>query len=189
MKSKQIKKGKKDNRLVILGIIAAVVILGFVSLFFINKSQNESKISQSTTASNLETGEKAKNSSTNKVYGDYKPVYQATIDQLSDENYQNIILPKDLDKKIKSGEGTFVYFFSPTCLHCQKITPILMPAAEEMGVQIDQYNVLEFEQGWNTYNIEATPTLAYYEEGKEVDRIVGEASEEDFEEFFVNVKK
>lgn len=177
---------KKDNRLMVLGIIAIVVILGFVAVYFINQSQNEAKIedSQSTSSSNQSTGDKATKDVDSGVYGSYTPQYQATIDQLDDKNYQNIILPDDLKKKIDGGEGTFVYFFSPTCSHCQKTTPELMPLADKADIHIDQYNVLEFSEGWDDYTIEATPTLAYYKDGQEVGRIIGEQTAEAFNQFF-----
>lgn len=178
---------KKDNRLMILGIIAIVVIIGFVAIYFINQSQNDAKIeeSQSTSSSDQSTGDKAKDKKVDSgVYGSYTPQYQATIDQLDDKNYQNIILPDALEKKIASGEGTFVYFFSPTCSHCQKTTPELMQLAEKQDIYINQYNVLEFSQGWDDYTIEATPTLAYYKDGKEVGRIIGEQTDEAFTKFF-----
>ena len=112
---------------------------------------------------------------------------QATIDQLDDENYQNIALPDEVEEQIASGEPTTVYFFSPTCPHCQATTPILMPVAEDMGVDVLQYNLLEYDQGWQDYYIEATPTLVHYEDGKEVARWVGAQPKENIEEFFNEV--
>lgn len=103
---------------------------------------------------------------------------QATIDQLGDENYSNIMLPDDLTAKIESGEETFAYFFSPTCVHCKAYTPVLMPIAKAEGIQVDQFNVLEFDFAWDKYAITATPTLIYFKDGMEVSRIEGGASEE-----------
>lgn len=114
---------------------------------------------------------------------------QATIDLLDDENYQNIVLPDELQEQIASGEPTTVYFFSPTCPHCQATTPVLMPVAEDMEVDVLQYNLLEYEQGWNDYFIEATPTLVHYENGEEVSRWVGAQPKENIEEFFREVVK
>lgn len=111
----------------------------------------------------------------------------ATIDQLDDENYQNIVLPDELDEKIASGEPTTVYFFSPTCQYCQQTTPVLMPVAEDMDVEVLQYNLLEYDQGWQQYFIEATPTLIHYENGEEVSRWVGAQPKENIEEFFNEV--
>lgn len=112
---------------------------------------------------------------------------QETIDQLDDENYQNIILPDDLKAKIESGEPVTAYFFSPTCPHCKAMTPVLMPVVEEMDVDVVQYNVYEFDQGWDDYRIEATPTMIYFEDGQEVSRMVGNQPKENIEAFFNEV--
>lgn len=115
---------------------------------------------------------------------DTEDLEQPTIDLLTDENYQNIALPDEVDEKIKSGEPTTVYFFSPTCSHCKATTPILMPVAEDMDVDVLQYNLLEYEKGWQDYAIEGTPTLVHYENGEEVSRWVGSQPKEKIEEFF-----
>lgn len=112
---------------------------------------------------------------------------QSTINLLDDENYQNIILPDALEKKIASGEPVLAYMFSPECPHCKKLTPKLMPIADELDLQIDQLNILEYDKGWDEYNIEYTPTLIYFEDGKEVDRLVGDAPEEGIRQFFDEV--
>ncbi|MFD2637995.1 thioredoxin family protein [Piscibacillus salipiscarius] len=109
---------------------------------------------------------------------------QATIDLLDDPHYQNIITPNQLQEKLDAGEDVTVYFFSPTCKYCREATPRLMPLAEDMGVEVQQYNVLEFEEGWNEYNIEATPTLVRFENGEEVARVKGAVPTEQFEAFF-----
>ncbi|OIU73289.1 thioredoxin family protein [Rossellomorea aquimaris] len=108
----------------------------------------------------------------------------ATVDLLDDPNYQNVILPDELEKKLGDKEDVTVYFYSPTCPHCKKTTPMLAPLAEDMGVDMVQYNLLEFEQGWNDYQIESTPTLVHFENGKEADRLVGSQPEEVYKSFF-----
>lgn len=114
---------------------------------------------------------------------------QSTIGLLDDENYQNIILPEDLQAKIDSGEGVFAYMFSPECGHCMNFTPKLMNVAEQEDIQIDQLNVLEYQNAWTTYQVEYTPTLIYFENGKEVTRIVGDQDEESVRQFFAGVGK
>lgn len=126
------------------------------------------------------------NSSKIKDYNPYdkKDLNQATIDLLDNENYQSIILPGDLEKKIASGEPTVAYMFSPICEHCKKFTPKLMPIAKELDIEVDQLNVFEYDEAWDTYSITGTPTLIYFNEGKEVTRIVGDYDEEDIRAFF-----
>ncbi|EOR25196.1 MULTISPECIES: thioredoxin family protein [Niallia] len=96
-----------------------------------------------------------------------------TIELLDDPNYQNIILPSELEEKLKTEEDVTVYFFSSDCMYCKQTTPELMPLAEELNVSIDQYNLWEFEEGWDKYNIESTPTIVQYKNGEEVSRING----------------
>lgn len=119
---------------------------------------------------------------------------QSTIDLLDNENYQNIILPDALSEKIDSGEPVVAYMFSPECVHCKNFTPYLMPVAEEYGVHIDQLNLLEFDKEWGKYGIESTPTLIYFNEGQEVERLVGdysteESHQEQLKDFLENVEK
>lgn len=113
----------------------------------------------------------------------------ATIDQLDDENYQNIVLPDELEDQIASGEATTVYFFSPTCQYCQQTTPVLMPVADDMDVDVLQYNLLEYDQGRQQYNVQSTPTLVHYENGEEVARWVGAQPKENIERFFTEIVK
>ena len=114
---------------------------------------------------------------------------QSTIDLLDDENYQNIILPDDLQAKIDSGEGVFAYMFSPECGYCMQFTPKLMAVAEQEDIQIDQLNVLEYENAWTTYQLQGTPTLIYFENGEEVTRLYGDKDENSIRQFFASVGK
>lgn len=145
-------------------IFSAVVVLVFAVIAFLT---NQQKAEQ--TAGN--------------PYGT-DDLKSSTIDLLDDENYQNIITPDELDKKLEEEDSTIVYFFSPECIHCMNTTPVLMPVAEDMDEHVYQYNLLEYGNGWNEFNIQSTPTLVKYENGKETSRIVGEHSKEEFEEWF-----
>ncbi|MYL30600.1 thioredoxin fold domain-containing protein [Halobacillus halophilus] len=108
---------------------------------------------------------------------------QATINQLDDPNYQNQILPDELEEEIESGDPVTVYFYSPTCPHCQRTTPVLVPMVEDMNIDMKKMNLKEFDV-WTAYSIQSTPTLVHYENGEEQARLVGEQPETVFEEFF-----
>ena len=152
-----------------LGIIGAAVVLLFAAIIVLTNMSNSDKMKDN-------------------PY-DTDNLQQSTIDLLDDENYQNIILPDDLQAKIESGEGVFAYMFSPECGHCMNFTPKLMNVAEQEDIQIDQLNVLEYQNAWTTYQIEYTPTLIYFENGEEVTRIVGDKDEETVRQFFASVGK
>lgn len=104
---------------------------------------------------------------------DKEDLETATIDLIGNKNYQNITLPAELETKITSGEPVMAYFFSPTCGYCIEMTPILMPIADELDVHINQYNTLEYPNQAVSYGIEGTPTLIYFKDGEEVDRMYG----------------
>lgn len=146
-------------------IIGSIIVVLFAAIIVLTNMSNKSKLAN------------AKN-----LYGD-KELKQETIDQLDDKNYQNIMLPDELEKKIKAGEDVNAYFFSPICMHCKAFTPVLMPIADELGVDIAQLNLYEYDDLGSKYNIEATPTFIRFEGGKEVNRFVGALSEEDLRAF------
>ncbi|QEY22276.1 thioredoxin [Psychrobacillus sp. AK 1817] len=150
-----------------IAIIGGVIVLVFVLIFVLNSQKN-------------------KNALEDNPY-DTDNLKQSTIDLLDDPNYQNIILPKDLNEKIEKGETFTVYFFSPECSHCKEMTPRLTPIAEENNVEIFKYNILEYEQGWDDFNIKGTPTLVHFENGKEVARMPNAQPKENIQAFFDQV--
>jgi thioredoxin 1 len=147
-----------------IAIIGSIIVVLFAAIVLLTKLSNNDKLADNPYETNK--------------------LNQATIDLLDDPNYQNIILPDDLTDKIASGEPTLAYMFSPLCSHCKNFTPKLMPIADELDLDIDQLNVLEFDKAWATYNVEATPTLIYFNNGEEVARLLGDVSEADLRAFF-----
>lgn len=109
---------------------------------------------------------------------------QETIDQLDNPLYQNQITPDVLAQKLADKEDVTVYFYSPTCIYCQNTTPILVPLADELDVDLTKFNLLEFSEQWNTYGMEGTPTLIHFKEGEEFARINGQRTKEEFQDFF-----
>lgn len=152
-----------------LVIIGAAVVLLFAAIIVLTNMSNSDKMKDN-------------------PY-DTDNLQQSTIDLLDDENYQNIILPDDLQAKIDSGEGVFAYMFSPECGYCMQFTPKLMAVAEQEDIQIDQLNVLEYENAWTTYQLQGTPTLIYFENGEEVTRLYGDKDENSIRQFFASVGK
>lgn len=159
-------------------LIYLAVLVGLFSMFIVinklNKNEQASKI-------------------TYNPYGvELSKLNPETVNQLTDPNYHNIILPADLDKRLADKESFFQYFFSSTCSHCKKTTPYLIPIEKQLGLNVPQFNLQEFPDGWAKYKITATPTIVYYKDGVEADRLVGgygETSEEgitaqEFTDFF-----
>ncbi|GGB51712.1 thioredoxin fold domain-containing protein [Virgibacillus dakarensis] len=148
-------------------IFAVVIVVLFAALYFVTVFKNKQAVDES-----------------DNPYGK-ENLKQETIDQLDDPLYQNQITPDKLDEKLTNEEDVFVYFYSPTCPHCKRVTPILVPMTEDFGVDMKKLNLWEFEHDWDRFGIEGTPTLVYYKDGKEVDRISGEGkNEEQTEEMY-----
>ncbi|MCE7793532.1 thioredoxin family protein [Salipaludibacillus sp. CUR1] len=148
-------------------IFGGIVILLFGAITFITSFQNEQR-------------------SEGNPFGKDR-LHSETIDQLDDPLYQNIILPEELDEKLQAGEDATVYFYSGRCEACNQASPVLIPKAEELDVDLHLYNVLEFEQGWNDYDIEGTPTVIHFDNGEEAARITGLHEEETYEQFYRQV--
>jgi len=113
-------------------------------------------------------------------------LHPETIKQLDDPHYQNIILPETLAKWLEEEEDVTVYFYSPTCPHCREVTPVLMEVAEELNKKIYQFNLLEFEDGWDDYHLERIPALVQYKKGKETARLIGSQSKDTYKEWLLN---
>lgn len=154
--------------------IIALIIVAFVGIFiYMNSASNDPE--------NL-------SDSGYYPYTDKDPeeLEGATIDKLDDENYHYNKTFDETQEIIDGGEGEFVYFWSPTCVHCIAATPFLTDAFDETGEEVTQLNILEYDQAWNEYAIEATPTLAYFEDGEEVDRLTGNPGNADDYVEFIN---
>lgn len=132
-----------------LSIFFGLILLLIAALFVINQSQTT-------------------------VYGKPKSrLDPATREILDDPNYQNILLPDELDRKLADKESFFVYYFASDCIYCRATTPHLKPLADELGIDLHLFNLREFPKYFNKMGIEATPTLIYYRDGREVDRMKG----------------
>lgn len=142
-------------------IYSSIIILLFAALYFLNQ-QSDKDANQSLAAPAEELYESAP-----------EDLHPGTRDQLTDQNYQKVILPAELKSKLDQEEDTIVYFYDPTCRYCQETTPILTELAEETGADFVQYNLLEFSEGRSLYNIQSWPIIVSYKDGQEVDRITG----------------
>ena len=153
-----------------LFIIGGVVVVIFALLVFLSNKSNEKKLEAN-------------------PYGT-EDLQQSTIGLIGNENYDNIVLPEDLFKKVDSGKPVIAYFFSPECSHCLNFTPVMMPIAKEMKMDVHQYNMLEFgDQAEKEYGIIQWPVMVYFKDGIEVFRMEGDNPEENVRTFFEQTKK
>lgn len=154
------------------GIIAAIVVV-FIAIFVVmnNSSSDPDQLSDSGYY----------------PYTDKEPeeLSGPTIDALDNEDYQYNQTPDEVASAIEAGDSQYVYYWSPTCSHCQEATPLLVEAFEQSDENLIQLNVLEYEAPWAEYQLEATPTLIYFEDGEEVERMTGNPGDVESYESFI----
>ncbi|XLP21969.1 thioredoxin family protein [Bacillus toyonensis] len=102
--------------------------------------------------------------------------------------YKNQITPEQLQEDLSNHKEKIVYFYKTTCPHCLRISPIVVPMAENMKINMQVLNLEEYKQGWDMFRIKGTPTIISYKDGKEVNRILGEQSLQTFQTWFENNK-
>lgn len=99
--------------------------------------------------------------------------------------YTNKISLEDLQKNVKEKKDQTIYFYQTDCVHCKKISPIVIPMAKDMNIDM---KVIDLENQpdavWDEFKITGTPTIVHFKEGKEVSRIEGEQPKDKFKEWF-----
>lgn len=99
----------------------------------------------------------------------------ATVDLLDNENYQlNRTLEETVEVVEQETDGVFVYFWSPVCQFCLNATPNLIDALDSVDTNLIQLNLLEYSAAAQVFMIPSTPTLVYYENAQEVERLEGD---------------
>jgi thiol-disulfide isomerase/thioredoxin len=100
--------------------------------------------------------------------------------------YSRQITLDQLESKVQNPNGFYVYYFQPNCTPCQRVSPYLIPMGEQQSVEFRPINVAKYKDAWIKFNISETPTLVYYKNGKEIKRIEGEHTKEEYKAFFSN---
>ncbi|HDR4604702.1 thioredoxin family protein [Bacillus cereus] len=103
--------------------------------------------------------------------------------------YSNKISLEDLNKNIEDKKEQTIYFYQTSCVHCQKVSPIVVPLAKDLNVDMKVIDIENLNEPWDKYNIQGTPTIIHFKDGTEVSRISGEQSKDKFKEWFEQTKK
>lgn len=98
--------------------------------------------------------------------------YYAETNITSDELFQDM----------HDGASETVYFYNELCPKCVKINGDLKRSAEAHKANLKTMDT-GVEPYWN-FDVEHVPTVIYYKDGDEVDRIEGIHSRSEFDEFF-----
>lgn len=95
----------------------------------------------------------------------------------------NAVTADELQQQLDQDGEVVAYFWQTGCEYCEQVKPYVEPLIEEydaVSINLADHNV------WETYGINGTPTIIRFEDGKEVGRIEGAVSEQQYETFFKN---
>ena len=86
---------------------------------------------------------------------------------LTDQNFS--------EEVFKSEKLVLFDFWSPTCLPCLMLAPIIEEIAKEFEdkVKVGKLNVMENPETAGKYQIFSIPTIIIFKNGKEIERAVG----------------
>jgi thioredoxin-like negative regulator of GroEL len=105
------------------------------------------------------------------------------LNNANEETGVNAVTPDELETKISEEEEVVVYFWQTGCEYCEQVKPYVETLIEEydaVSINLADHNV------WTTYGINGTPTMIRFQDGKEVGRVEGAVSEQQYETFFKN---
>ncbi|TCI68961.1 MULTISPECIES: thioredoxin family protein [unclassified Exiguobacterium] len=105
------------------------------------------------------------------------------LNNANEETGVNAVTPDELETKISEEEEVVVYFWQTGCEYCEQVKPYVEPLIEEndaVSINLADHNV------WTIYGINGTPTMIRFQDGKEVGRVEGAVSEQQYETFFKN---
>lgn len=114
---------------------------------------------------------------------------EQTATQEEQNYYTNKISLSDIQKNNTEKKEQTIYFYQTGCHYCEKVSPIIVPMAKDMNIDMKVIDIANESQAWDDYKIEGTPTVIHFKDGNEVSRIKGEQTEETFEKWFEENKK
>lgn len=107
--------------------------------------------------------------------------------EINNQNYYKLVDGIGLEKSIKQDEKILVYFFKDNCSPCVKFKKILnsfIVKSNEtvLAINIGDNSDTVFEIT-EKYSINYTPTIIYFKNKKEIEKIEGLPSQEKFNHF------
>jgi thioredoxin 1 len=100
---------------------------------------------------------------------------------LNDENFEEEI--------INSKASAMVDFYADWCGPCKMVGPIIEKLAEEYKgkIVVGKLNVDEASQTSQHYGVMNIPTVVFFKDGEEIDRISGYVGKEEYEKMIKQI--
>ncbi len=104
-------------------------------------------------------------------------------EQVTEREYYHISTYEEFQKKLDKQEKVIFYAFSPQCGYCKQATPLIEVAAKNTKVDVYRVDILSEMQTIKDFNLTVTPTIIKFKDGKEVARIEGLLTEQEYQDF------
>ena len=79
------------------------------------------------------------------------------------------------DEVLESPVPVLLDVWTPTCVHCHRLEPIIMGLAQRYQgrLKVAEINGEEAPQVMSSLGVRGTPTVVYFNQGREVERMTG----------------
>ena len=86
---------------------------------------------------------------------------------------ETVLTLQNFETTVASSDLTVVDFWATWCGPCKMIAPILEEIVAETGLPLGKVNVDEQRELAIRYGIQFIPTLVFFKNGKEINRVTG----------------
>ena len=96
------------------------------------------------------------------------------LQSINNDNFESEVL--------NSNVPVLLEFYSDSCIPCKRMSPILAELEEEhTDIRVSKLNIKFGADTARKYNVMSSPTIVFFKNGEEVNRIKGVAKKADLE--------
>ena len=96
------------------------------------------------------------------------------LQSINNDNFESEVL--------NSNVSVLLEFYSDSCIPCKRMSPILAELEEEhTDIKVSKLNIKFGADTARKYNVMSSPTIVFFKNGEEVNRIKGVAKKADLE--------
>ena len=96
------------------------------------------------------------------------------LQSITNDNFESEVLNSNITVLLE--------FYSDSCIPCKRMSPILAELEEEhTDIKVSKLNIKFGADTARKYNVMSSPTIVFFKDGEEVNRIKGVAKKADLE--------
>ena len=96
------------------------------------------------------------------------------LQSITNDNFESEVLNSNIPVLLE--------FYSDRCIPCKRMSPILAELEEEhTDIKVSKLNIKFGSDTARKYNVMSSPTIVFFKDGEEVNRIKGVAKKADLE--------